>query len=81
MIANLFADLPEDLPEELTSVLQADQALRIERIISHGHASPDGFWYDQPGHEWVIVLKGAVRIDLEDSTVEMMPGDYINIPA
>jgi hypothetical protein len=31
--------------------------VRIERIISHGHASPADFWYDQPQHEWVIVLR------------------------
>jgi hypothetical protein len=26
-----------------------------ERIISHDHASPADFWYDQARHEWVIV--------------------------
>jgi cupin 2 domain-containing protein len=55
--------------------------VRIERIVSHGHASPADFWYDQPQHEWVIVLKGAARLQFEDAMVEMRPGDYINIPA
>jgi cupin 2 domain-containing protein len=54
--------------------------VRIERIVSHGHAPPD-FWYDQPQHEWVIVLKGAARLQSEDAMVEMKSGDYINIPA
>ena len=40
---NLFADLPEELVE----VLAENNHVRIERIISIGHGSPDGFWYDQ----------------------------------
>ncbi len=49
--ANLLADLPRQLPDELfTTLLEAD-TLRIERIMSHGHASPEGFWYDQDRHE------------------------------
>ena len=42
---------------------------------------PPEFWYDQPQHEWVIVLKGAARLEFEDGMVEMKPGDFINIPA
>lgn len=79
--SNLFADLPPHLPDELfTSLLEAAN-VRIERIVSHGHASPEGFWYDQDKHEWVIVLKGAARLRFEDGMVEMRPGDFINIPA
>jgi cupin 2 domain-containing protein len=78
---NLFADLPTQLPDELcTTLLDADN-VRIERIVSHGHASPDGFWYDQDQHEWVIVLKGVARLRFEDEIVEMKPGDFVNIPA
>ena len=81
MLPNLFTDLPADLPAELfTTLLQAPD-IRIERIISHGHQSPEGFWYDQPTGEWVIVLKGAARIELEGKTVELSPGDYLDIPA
>ena len=28
--------------------------LRIERSVSTGQASPESFWYDQPGGEWVL---------------------------
>jgi cupin 2 domain-containing protein len=55
--------------------------VRIVRIASHGHASTDGFWYDQQQHEWVVVLKGAARLRCEDGTVEMKTGDFVNIPA
>ena len=81
MITNLFTDLPLHLPDELfTSLLEAAN-VRIERIVSHGHTSPEGFWYDLDQHEWVIVLKGAARLRIEDQTFEMNPGDFLNIPA
>jgi cupin 2 domain-containing protein len=78
---NLFADLPKDLPGELFTTLLEATNVRIERIVSHGHASAPNFRYDQGHHEWVIVLKGAARLQFEDGIVEMKPGDFINIPA
>ncbi len=81
MPKNLFADLPTDLPAELLTTLLTVGDVRIDRIVSHGHASPDGFWYDQDQHEWVVVLKGAARLRFEDEIIEMKPGDFVNIPA
>ncbi len=78
---NLFADVPSPLPDELFTTLLEASDVRIERIVSHGHASPEGFWYDQDQHEWVMVLKGAARLRFEDEVVEMKPGDFVNIPA
>ncbi|MCH7726552.1 MAG: cupin domain-containing protein [Planctomycetes bacterium] len=78
---NLFSSIPTNLPEELTEILLEAESVRVERIVSHGHSSPDGFWYDQEQHEWVVVLKGKTRLTFEDKTVEMQPGDCINIPA
>jgi cupin 2 domain-containing protein len=80
-IKNIFDDLPQQLPKELVQILVRVADVRIERIISHGHASPADFWYDQAQAEWVIVLKGAARLQFEDGMVEMRPGDFINIPA
>ena len=80
---NLFADLPQHLPDELVTTLLDATNVRIERIVSHGHASPEGFWYDQDQHEWVVVLKGAARLRFEndEQPVEMKPGDFVNIQA
>ena len=78
---NIFDDLPQHLPKELVQILIRAADVRIERIISHGHASPADFWYDQGQHEWVIVLKGAARLQFEDGMIEMKVGDFINIPA
>ena len=81
MTNNLFTDLPPNLPNELVQTLLTAANVRIERIVSHGHASPEGFWYDQGQHEWVVVLKGAARLQFEDGVVEMKLGDFVNIPA
>ena len=81
MHTNLLANLPRDLPDEFFTTLLQAPGIRIERIVSHGHKSPDGFWYDQPTSEWVLVLKGAAKIEFEETTVEMGPGDYVDIPA
>lgn len=81
MTTNLFADLPSHLPDELLTTLLESADVRIERIVSHGHASPDGFWYDQDRAEWVVVLKGAARLRFDDGVIEMKPGDCVNIPA
>jgi cupin 2 domain-containing protein len=80
-VTNVFDDLPQHLPKELVQTLIHAADVRIERIISHGHASPSNFWYNQPQHEWVIVLKGEARLQFEDGMIEMKPGDFINIPA
>lgn len=80
---NIFADVPTTSPDELIETLAATGTVRIERIISTGHASPDGFRYDQGTDEWVVLLQGAARLRFEgdDHAVAMEPGDYVHIPA
>ena len=80
--SNLLDDLPPDLSTEQIQTILAAPAVRIERIVSGGHVSPPGFWYDQAEHEWVVVLAGAARLRFEDGeTIEMRAGDYVNIAA
>jgi cupin 2 domain-containing protein len=82
---NIFKDIPSDLPDELIEKIAGDATkdISIERIISRGHASPQGFWYDQVKNEFVILLKGkaALLFKKTNKVIEMSPGDYINIPA
>ena len=81
-LTNLFAEIPEDLPEELIQALLSTPGLRIERIVSLGHSSPQGFWYDQEEHEWVLLLKGAARLRLDgEEPIDLRPGAFVNIPA
>lgn len=82
-IRNIFSDIQEQVPDEiLESILQTDK-FKIERIISRGHATTEGEWYDQDKNEWVLVLKGNAGLLFEgdDNTIIMKTGDYINIPA
>jgi cupin 2 domain-containing protein len=79
---NLFENLPDELPDELVEVLAEGQgSLRIERIVSRGHASPEGFWYDQESAEWVLLLQGSARLRFEGETeaVELRVGDWLEI--
>jgi cupin 2 domain-containing protein len=82
-VSNLIANIPEHIPEEFLEILHASGTVRIERIISKGHASPPGFWYDQDTHEWVLVLQGAARLRFEgeEQSVELTAGSCCHIPA
>lgn len=82
-IGNLFANIPENVPEELFEPLVAKRGIRVERIVSLGQASPEGFWYDQNTDEWVLLLAGAARLQIEGhaDVVEMKPGSYVLLPA
>ncbi len=82
MIENLFSDLPKSLPSELCQCLAAGDGVRIERIVSTGHRSPAGYWYDQEEAEWVTVLRGEAVLRFADraESVKMVPGDFVDIP-
>ncbi|TVP58295.1 MAG: cupin domain-containing protein [Halomonadaceae bacterium] len=79
---NLLSSLPDTLDKEaFESVLAAD-GVRIERILSKGHASPEEGWYDQGENEWVLVLEGAGTLLFEDGRkVLLNKGDHCHIPA
>jgi cupin 2 domain-containing protein len=79
---NLFASVPARLEQEETTILAELPGARIERIVSTGHASPPGFWYDQDWAEWVVVLTGSagLLIEGEDSPRILAPGDWAEIP-
>ena len=81
IMANLFSSLPATLPDEINETLVRAKHVRIERIVSQGHVSPEGFWYDQEQNEFVLVVQGAARLRFVDEVVEMRPGDWLNIPA
>lgn len=83
MLKNLFASLPMDTSNEKFDDLLDVPGLRIERIVSHGHASPPGFWYEQDHDEWVMVLQGSASLRIEgcDTPVELKRGDHYWLPA
>lgn len=78
----LLSALPAAGAGESFDELLRQGGVRIERIVSHGQASPPGFWYDQPQREWVLVLAGRGAVAFEDGTeVALGPGDWLDIPA
>jgi cupin 2 domain-containing protein len=81
-LTNLFSDIPADLPEEHVQPLLSTPGVRIERIVSLGHASPEGVWYDQEAHEWVLLLTGSARLAFDSGEpIDLRPGSFVNIPA
>ena len=80
---NLLSPLPSKLPVELVVTLAESKHVRIERIVSTGHASPKGFWYDQQEAEWVVVLKGEAKLLFQGDAqpIHLKPGDHVTIPA
>lgn len=59
----------------------ANPGCRVERIVSHGHASAPDDWYDQHGDEWVVLLAGAAVLCFDGGDdVKLKAGDWISDP-
>lgn len=82
-LGNIHAGVPAELPAEITETLAQGDGVRIERIVSRGHRSAPGFWYDQEQNEWVLLLKGEAELRFEENnrTVRLTEGSYVDIPA
>jgi cupin 2 domain-containing protein len=82
LLANIFSDIPGEIPNEIFEDIITTEKLRVERIVSNGHASPDTQWYDQTENEWVIVLSGYGVIEyINGDKVTLRQGDYLHIKA
>lgn len=79
---NIFKDVPVAIRQELFEEIDSTEEIKIERIISDGHSSPNNFWYDQEKNELVFLVEGSAVIEYEDGIkVNLFPGDYIKIEA
>ncbi len=80
---NLFAQRLYQTDDEYFEPLLERKGVKLERILSRGHITPEGEWYDQAHDEWVMVVRGAaqLRIDGRDALANMEAGDYILLPA
>ena len=83
MKKNIYSYIPNDQPEELIEVISESRGVRIERIVSRGHRSPEGFWYDQEESEFVLLVSGEAELLFEEDNeaVRLEAGDYLVIPA
>ena len=75
-LTNLLSDLPKKSDEEFFTTVFQNPNCRIERIVSYGQSSPEGFWYDQTWDEWVLLLHGSAELDIAGQTVKLIPGDH-----
>lgn len=82
-VLNFAGNLPAASEHEVAEQLLAAEGVRLERIVSHGQASPPGFWYDQSEAEWVMVVAGAARLAIDGQAEELLlgPGDAVYLPA
>lgn len=82
MKKNLFSIPEKPTKEELFEILHSSKDIKIEKIVSFGHVTPGGEWYDQEKDEWVILIQGEATLQFEDTVVmELSPGDFLFIPA
>ena len=83
VIFNLYARVPDTLPQELVETLLETRAFQLERIVSAGHRTAAGEWYDQDRNEWVILISGRAGLLFEGEPEPRVlgPGDYVLIPA
>ena len=82
-IGTMLALLPDATSGETFETLVERGGVRIERIVSHGQATPEGEWYDQEWDEWVLVLCGRAALLFEGEVEPRLlgPGDYVDLPA
>lgn len=79
--SNLFKGIDRGREGEQVTEILALTDVKIERIVSHGQASPPGFWYDQEAAEWVAVLSGSAGLLFEGEAQEtiLRTGDHVFI--
>ena len=80
---NIFTCIPEQLDQEYFECIFKNDNLIVERIISMGHVTPEGEWYDQNKDEWVMLIQGQALVLFDHPKKEIMlfEGDYLLIPA
>jgi len=69
--------------EELVDILMESPGMRLERIVSTGQTTNDGEWYDQAWDEFVVLVAGAARLQLEGEEEDraLEAGDWMLLPA
>jgi cupin 2 domain-containing protein len=82
MINNIFEIIQPTSDKELTDVLFQNSNIEIERIVSYGLTTPEGFWYNQDKNEWVLLLTGEAEIEYKNGEKRYLKaGDYLMIPS
>ncbi|MCX6231227.1 MAG: cupin domain-containing protein [Bacteroidetes bacterium] len=82
MLNNIFENIAAASENERIEVILNDENIVIERIISYGNPTPEGYWYNQDKNEWVLLLSGEAKLEFKDKkTINLKAGDYLMINA
>ncbi|CAN5494662.1 hypothetical protein BH10BAC5_BH10BAC5_18240 [soil metagenome] len=72
-------ELPGDLETEYTEILHQSKHAIIEQIISKGHVTEEGKWLIQEHAEWIMIIQGEAKIEIEGKKFTLHQGDHILI--
>ncbi|GAB6045872.1 hypothetical protein JCM11957_14700 [Caminibacter profundus] len=77
---NLFEieTLPE-IDNEIFKTLLKHKNIKIKKIISNSLKTPQTFC--QKEDEWVVLLKGCAKIEINGEVKKLKAGDFLFIPA
>src|SRR4051812_34008096 len=78
-LGNLFVESDAPPSGERSDVLLAHRNLVIERIVSSADFAARA--YEQTQDEWVVLLRGAARLEVAGESVDLECGDHIFLPA
>ena len=80
-VSNIRAVCSSDSRTEQYIPLLTTPTLRLEKIESHGCATPTGYWYDQADTEWVMLVTGSATLALASGgSLLLKAGDYVTLP-
>ncbi|MGR9109126.1 MAG: cupin domain-containing protein [Gammaproteobacteria bacterium] len=82
-VGNIYSPVATNSDGETFEILLQTDDFRLERIVSEGHATPAGEWFDQAQDEWVILLQGSAGLSIDGTAdpIVLNPGDYLLISA
>lgn len=78
--SNILGNILIDKKSEQFYEIMKNENVRIETIVSNGQKSDKDFWYDQDENEFVMLVEGYAILEFEDKEIEMMKGDFLEIP-
>ncbi len=80
---NILTAVPAQLPDEVFESIFQRENIQIERILSKGHSTASGQWYDQAWDEWILLIQGQATLLYQQNQqrIDLTAGDYLLIPA
>ncbi|MGC6482850.1 MAG: Nif11 domain/cupin domain-containing protein [Synechococcus sp.] len=78
----LFRGRPPSMGAEHIRTLHSGETWRLELIHSCAASTPADIWYDQQEHEWLTLLRGSARLQLDDpwQVLDLCVGDGLYLP-